>query len=121
MEKLFLFISFAIAIIVIGIVKRVKEGLNRKKTVLSSIAKLITTCEKEIRKTGNKYPYLPDIIDLLKQLERDIDAEYSVREQNSYALFRIVADDYDFLESRLGRKLVRLTNDYTEFEKGKKK
>jgi hypothetical protein len=75
------------------------------------IKKLLAEVERAEALPG-AYPYLPDIAKVLKAMLDNVNASPDRREKIAGGLGRIVTESYDFSESVLGGRILRLADDF---------
>jgi hypothetical protein len=80
---------------------------------IKKIKKLIIMCKEESQKT-NSFAYLPDIIDQLTQLLElylnKVNNDKKIKKLRG-GLVRLISEDFSFMNSNLGNKLLRIISD----------
>ena len=77
----------------------------------ASVDGLMGACIEANAPEGS-YPFLPDIVEVLRQMERDLHSSRERRERLAAGLGRLVTEDWAFSESALGGALLQLADDF---------
>ncbi len=70
---------------------------------------------KRASEDPESYPFLPEIIESLENMKKNLNVNRERRERMAGALGRIITEDFNFSESELGSKLLKVVNDFIQY------
>jgi hypothetical protein len=79
------------------------------------ITELIGLAKRNSTKPGS-FPFLPEIIESLENMQKNLNVSRDRKEKMAGALGRLVTEDFNFSESELGNKLLKIADDFVEYE-----
>lgn len=92
--------------------------MNKKAAgLIRRINSLIVLAEDIYAGGAGASGYLPSIINSLKEMKKAVlfgDDSPSRKRKRAGGLFRIISDDVEFLNGKLGKKIVKLLNGYAK-------
>ena len=80
----------------------------------NEIEEVLDMCSNELKK-DRPYPMIPIIINQLNVMKNNVSSgfyEKLQRERESAGFFKIISDNYSFLETDLGKRLVHIIHNY---------
>jgi hypothetical protein len=79
------------------------------------IAVLIDLAKRDLKKPES-FPFLPEIIESLENMQKNLNVSRDRKEKMAGALGRLVTEDFNFSESELGNKILQIADDFVEYE-----
>ena len=79
------------------------------------IEELLVLAQEALKVPGS-YPFLPEIIESLENMKKKLNESRDRRERMAGGLGRLVTEDFDFSESELGTKLLKIADEFVEYK-----
>lgn len=79
------------------------------------IAELIDLAKRALKKPES-FPFLPEIIESLENMQKNLNENRDRKERMAGALGRLVTEDFNFSESELGTKILKIADDFVEYK-----
>ena len=79
------------------------------------IAELIDLAKRALNKPES-FPFLPEIIESLENMKKNLDESRERKERMAGALGRLVTEDFNFSESELGTKILQIADDFVGYK-----
>lgn len=84
-------------------------------TMKEKIEEIIGIAERALEESDS-YPFLPEIIESLENMKKNLNVIRERRERIAGALGRIITEDYKFSKSILGDRLLQIANEFIEYD-----